>query len=75
MSVSAPMSVEWAAELDANVTKARIELINVKEQVAEVRMELARVAQEHKMLREAYIATGQALLTFRGRLRWLLKGR
>lgn len=82
-------TVERFADLQTQVTQARADLAAVIDQagwaVARAKdlgrqtdrlvLDLSVLAQEHKMLREAYIANEQAGLTFWGRLRWLLRGR
>ena len=44
-------------------------------QLAGIVQQVAGLAQEHTMLREAYIAHERACLTFLGRVRWLFRGR
>lgn len=64
-----PASVEWVAELDAQVTKARIELVDVRETL-----------ERHDSLVTGYGDQVDTLNQFVnrplwGRLRWLLTGR
>ncbi len=66
---------ETVKAVEAVYERINLERVMADEAFAQAQADHAVLAQEHRMLREAYIANERAGLTFRGRLRWLILGR